>query len=654
MSWTSELLEIYKYNCSSGRKFSDGEPEMLPIAHSTANAQIEVTISEDGEFRGASAVEKSDAKTVIPDTGKARTGKKPTPYPLNDCLKYVAGDFKQFSSEKPDDNKKDKQDPAALHSLYMEQLKAWNNSEYSHKAVKAVLTYLLKSTVIYDCIKSGILQTDPKTGKLMASQNFASQKNIAADKAFVRFIVKYYDIMEESRTWKNKDLQKCFTDYNQSIVNKNSWQVCSVLGEELPMPFSYPMQIIKNEAKAKIFSANDDEGFTYLGRFQNQEQAMSISYEATQKLHCALRWLIDSQSMYFGSMTLIVWASMLQKLPKLCSDSANMFGDEEELELQDSGNDESSTGKMYCSLLKKRIFECGKKFNLNTKVMIMGLDAANQGRISISLYTELNSSDYLSNIEKWHLHTAWNRYNGKFISSFSVYEIVRYSFGTEIKADKQKRRLENKKSDKEYVVACPEEIVNNAVLELLPCIIYNKPVPHQILQNLYYKASNPNSYKEETNFYRVVEIACGMTRKSVIDNEKIDREDDYLMAYEPNNNDRSYLYGCLLAIADKAEGESYSKEERNNTTTNAKRYWAAFAQRPFKMWGIIRANLTPYLNKLGAGQIKYLKRIDEIMNKMSSDEYTDDRKLDNLYLLGYSHYMTKMFNEDMKKNEEDN
>ena len=97
MSWTSELLEIYEYNCNSDRKFSDGEPEMLPIAHSTANAQIEVTISEDGEFRGASAVDKDNAKTVIPDTGKARTGKKPTPYPLNDCLKYVAGDFKKFS-----------------------------------------------------------------------------------------------------------------------------------------------------------------------------------------------------------------------------------------------------------------------------------------------------------------------------------------------------------------------------------------------------------------------------------------------------------------------------------------------------------------------------------------------------------------------------
>ena len=44
MSWTEELYKIYEYN--SGREFDEGEPVMLPVAHSTANAQIELTIGE--------------------------------------------------------------------------------------------------------------------------------------------------------------------------------------------------------------------------------------------------------------------------------------------------------------------------------------------------------------------------------------------------------------------------------------------------------------------------------------------------------------------------------------------------------------------------------------------------------------------------------
>ena len=66
MSWSNELYNIYEFN--SGRKFSDGEPIMLPVSHSTANAQIELTIDEEGNFMGAAAVDKSDAVTVIPVT----------------------------------------------------------------------------------------------------------------------------------------------------------------------------------------------------------------------------------------------------------------------------------------------------------------------------------------------------------------------------------------------------------------------------------------------------------------------------------------------------------------------------------------------------------------------------------------------------------
>ena len=69
---------------------------------------------------------------------------------------------------------------------------------------------------------------------------------------------------------------------------------------------------------------------------------------------------------------------------------------------------------------------------------------------------------------------------------------------------------------------------------------------------------------------------------------------------------------------------------------------------------MIRERLIPYLNKLGKSQVKYLKRIDEILDKMSPAEFEDNNRLENMYLLGYSHYTTMMFNEDSAKNKEEN
>lgn len=91
MSWTDELYQIYEYN--SGREFDENEPVMLPVAHSTANAQIELTLDLDGNFKGARTVEKKDAVTVIPATedSAARTSGIAA-MPFADKLVYIAGD----------------------------------------------------------------------------------------------------------------------------------------------------------------------------------------------------------------------------------------------------------------------------------------------------------------------------------------------------------------------------------------------------------------------------------------------------------------------------------------------------------------------------------------------------------------------------------
>lgn len=128
------------------------------------------------------------------------------------------------------------------------------------------------------------------------------------------------------------------------------------------------------------------------------------------------------------------------------------------------------------------------------------------------------------------------------------------------------------------------------------------------------------------------------------------------MSYDPNETNRSYLYGCLLAVADAAERSTYEKSE-SDRVTNARRYWSAFAQRPWTTWKIIEGKLRPYLDKSNEyGRrtgLRYEKMLNEIMDKFSIKEFEDDSALSPNYLLGYHHFSAEIYKPSTKKTEEE-
>lgn len=103
----------------------------------------------------------------------------------------------------------------------------------------------------------------------------------------------------------------------------------------------------------------------------------------------------------------------------------------------------------------------------------------------------------------------------------------------------------------------------------------------------------------------------------------------------------------MLAIADKAESDTYDKND--SRVTNAKRYWNAFSQRPAQIWKIIEERLRPYLNKDKAAEVYYNIRINEILDKLDAEQFNNS-KLEPLYLLGYHNYISYMYGN--KKTEE--
>ena len=77
-----------------------------------------------------------------------------------------------------------------------------------------------------------------------------------------------------------------------------------------------------------MISSNDDDGFTFRGRFRNKEEAFAIGYEDSQKVHNALKWIIRKQGVYYDGMYLVTWESNLQPLPnwQADSDTISAFG----------------------------------------------------------------------------------------------------------------------------------------------------------------------------------------------------------------------------------------------------------------------------------------------------------------------------------------
>jgi len=224
VSWTDELYKIYEYN--SDREFDENEPVMLPVAHSTANAQIEITIDLDGNFKGAKAVEKSDAVTVIPATEDSATRSSGIcAMPFADKLIYTAGDYSNYAEGKKADN-------SGHFTNYMNQLRRWMAGEYTHPFVRALYMYLDKKCLISDLVMSDVIKIDEVSGKFKEKEKIAG---IQQEDSFVRIKINTEDSVVE--TWKDKSLQESFISFNSSLMGEK--QLCYASGEYVSPTYKF-------------------------------------------------------------------------------------------------------------------------------------------------------------------------------------------------------------------------------------------------------------------------------------------------------------------------------------------------------------------------------------------------------------------------------
>lgn len=106
------------------------------------------------------------------------------------------------------------------------------------------------------------------------------------------------------------------------------------------------------------------------------------------------------------------------------------------------------------------------------------------------------------------------------------------------------------------------------------------------------------------------------------------------MPLDEKRNNRDYLYGRLLALADSLEAWAI-REGGEKRTTNAQKLMQRFAEHPYTTWLTIEKSLTPYKVKLGRKAEVMINLISKIGAMFTLEDFKKDKKLDGEFLLGF-------------------
>ena len=619
MSWMKSLYDTYE-NASVVEYIKDNN-ELLKIAHSRQNAQVELTLNKDGNFVGAQFVPKDEADTVIPVTeSSASRGSGSAPHALCDKLKYIAGDYEKYTGI---NNEK-------FHGKYMKNLSEWVSSSYTSPKINAVYEYLNKDCIIMDLTESNILSVG-ENGKL-SEKWLNTDIKLSPGKqedAFVRFRVSGVD--EITALWQDTDLQEKYIDYY--LKKQGDKKFCYILGKDLPSCINHPSRIRNSGDFAKLISSNDTSGFTYRGRFNKADEAFTISYEASQKAHNALKWLIVKQGQRVGDKVFVLWGVKNEKTPPVI---INSFGFVKKAEKDLDTKFEAAKG------FNSAIMGYRHQLNNNSKLILLGVDAATPGRLSVVFYREFmgqQGNELIDNIKNWHEECTWRhsywgeKGKGYFNGAPSPIDIAKVAYGTEQNGE---------------IKCSNEKILANAVERILPCISDGARIPRDIVNAIVNKSFTPQNYSVIENWYKVLATACSLYRKYLFDYDKDNKE---VISMNINDEYKNLSYNCgrLLAVADAVERWASNDKER---ATTAVRFFTRFSKRPCETWSLINERLSVYKQQLGPKGSKMYNLLGEISSKIDPEEFAKAKNLDGKMSLGFDSQRQALIMEAIEKSNE--
>lgn len=650
MSWMAKLYETYEVGL---RLDLPDETKLMPVSHTMQNAHINIVIDGEGNFKHSSVLEKTQVVLPATEESAGRSGKAPPPHPLGDKIRYVAKDYPAFGGRS-----------VGFFPEYEKLLSKWCKSEQKHPKAVAVYKYINKGQVVADLVAANILFVDENNNLLAGWPTDSNRerlpppifkvlppipkrKRINKDKpeieqgdAMVCWSVEVGDD-PASNTWQDTTLQRSWIDYDAQYGGIQDF--CYVLGKVKNISANHPAKLRHTGDKAKLVSSNDSSGFTFRGRFSDPSghQAAAVSFEVTQKVHNALRWLISRQGYRNGDQVFVSWAVSGKATPEPFKDSWALF--QAEPEFQEGGSDELEKSRIdqtvdlggsFAAKFRKYMAGYHASLDVNEQIIIMGLDSATPGRMGIIYYRELLAREFLERIEAWHHQFAWpQRHTLESpdprskkkpirktiwpVSSPAPRVIAEAAYGNILKSNGKFKK--------------------SVIERILPCIVDGRPFPRDIMLSAVRRAANPNN-SDKWEWQRNLGVACALYKGFYLRHPQESERRKYRMALEEERTTRDYLFGRLLALAEKIE-ETALRIGGEQRPTTAARLMQRFADRPFSTWRTIELALQPYMMRLQNNRRGFLvnrkKELDTVQALFYPDDFTSDKSLSGEFLLGY-------------------
>ena len=142
MSWLASLSETYD-NFYGGAYEQTGD-RIVPVGFITKDVLFTVLLDADGNFRGAVRNEKKTVRIPSSPDAAGRTG-PPTPFPLYDELRYMAGDLSEMIGLSFE----------SYFESYIAALRDWSQAEGAPSALGLLLGYLERKTLANDLKTAG-------------------------------------------------------------------------------------------------------------------------------------------------------------------------------------------------------------------------------------------------------------------------------------------------------------------------------------------------------------------------------------------------------------------------------------------------------------------------------------------------------------------